>query len=109
MAGPNIPARMLVAGTVHRVNTRTLQATDSLPARTVTDVVVLTDQGGFAEVAVDDKSESVTVPRSGERILWAVDVSVWNRKRQDGAGTFPVLYIKAVSAFEPAAAQTPAA
>jgi hypothetical protein len=92
MAGTNIPARATIDGVVHRVDPRELAATDTLPARTVADVLVLTDGGGFASVYVPDAKGGC--PGQGERVSLTCDISVWNRNRRDGNGTYPQLYIK---------------
>ena len=94
MAGTIAP-RMKVEGTAHRVEKRTLAATDTHQARTVANVVVLTDGGGFIEVYIDSE-KMVDCPDQGARLAWLCDVGLWNRQRRDGAGTYATLHVKLV-------------
>ncbi|MDX6273030.1 MAG: hypothetical protein QOJ92_240 [Frankiales bacterium] len=95
MAGPNIAPRFAVQGIAQRVERRTIPATDTLPAREVANVVVLTTGGGFAEVYFPTEALAY-LPVQGEEIAYEVEVAIWNRTRRDGQGTYATLNVKAV-------------
>lgn len=107
MAGTIAP-RMTVSGIAHKVTTRDIQGTETTQARKVADVVVLTDGGGFAEVYIDSTMLS-DLPGQGERVLWSVDVALWNRRRRDGNGTYATLFTKLIEAYDASAPAQPSA
>lgn len=102
MAGANIAPRFQVEGIAHRVDAKTLSATDTLPARDVANVMILTDGGGFAELYIGPE-DMAACPVAGQRVRYSCDVSIWNRKTQDGSRTYPVLMVRFVADLDAAA------
>jgi len=94
----DIAPRMTISGTAHRVTEGNTTATESSPARPCGNVVVLTDGGGFAEVYVDP-DHITSLPKQGDRVLWTVDVSVWNKTLTNGQ-RFGILRVRLDQAYD---------
>jgi hypothetical protein len=80
----DIAPRFILQGSTTRVTQSVTAATESSPAKPCARVVVLTDGGGFVEVYFDDE-QIAHLPKQGERVLYSVDVRVWNRGTANGS------------------------
>lgn len=101
MAGNNIPPRMTITGTAHRVTPSVSKAREDRPAQPVANVVVLTDGGGFADVYLDPEHVAAgCTPKQGDRILWTCDVDLWTRTGSQSGTWYSTLFVRLIDAYD---------